>query len=191
MLLPVLVQLSSSQIDIHWKLYELNGRFYRGRPKDGSMRTADIPPFLNALLARLDTATARKCTCRITPDDSGEIPWCTGGEYVFLGPKGGHLPGLTPHGLRHGHETWMDEAAIPYVLQSDRMGHEVPGMRGVYSHISATMRAALVTALETMWEASLGARAALSPRSAVKVLDDLLAPFREPGREQFRRLAPN
>jgi len=46
MLLPVLVQLSSSQIDIHWKLYELNGRFYRGRPKDGSMRTADIPPFL-------------------------------------------------------------------------------------------------------------------------------------------------
>jgi integrase len=25
-------------IDINWKLYELNSRFYRGRPKDGSIR---------------------------------------------------------------------------------------------------------------------------------------------------------
>jgi integrase len=260
------------QIDIHWKLYELNGRFYQGRPKDGSMRTADIPPFLHALLARLMSSTTRKCTCRIVPDESGDIPWCAGGEFVFLGPRGGHfrrsnyservirpaadgwhparagrsarprmpvlidasgpmpgkplpawpavppsavaytppsgrgrpripaetplaswlpiLPGLTPHGLRHGHETWMDEAAIPYVLQSDRMGHEVPGMRGVYSHISGTMRAALVAALQKMWEDSLAARAALSPRSAVGVLDELLAPYREPERQRFGWAAP-
>ena len=39
-------------IDISWKLYELNGRFYRGRPKDGSIRPADLPPFLAGLLAR-------------------------------------------------------------------------------------------------------------------------------------------
>ena len=39
------------------------------------------------------------------------------------------LPGLTPHGLRHGHQTWLDELGVRYVLQSERMGHEVPGMR--------------------------------------------------------------
>ena len=38
--------------------------------------------------------------------------------------------GLSPHGLRHGHQTWLDEIGIRYVLQSERMGHEVPGMRG-------------------------------------------------------------
>jgi integrase len=38
-------------IDIAWKLYELNARFYQGRPKDGSIRTADAPPFLAELLA--------------------------------------------------------------------------------------------------------------------------------------------
>ncbi|HEY8456523.1 MAG TPA: hypothetical protein VIL34_13090 [Actinopolymorphaceae bacterium] len=42
--------------------------------------------------------------------------------------------------MRHGRQTWMDEAGIPYVLQSERMGHEVPGMRGVSSHISERMR---------------------------------------------------
>ncbi|GIF02337.1 tyrosine-type recombinase/integrase [Paractinoplanes rishiriensis] len=260
------------QIDIHWKLYELNGRFYRGRPKDGSMRTVDIPPFLYRLLVRLISPRAKKCTCQVAPHESGDIPWCAGGEFVFLGPRGGHfrrsnyseriirpaadgwhparagrnprprmpvlvdasgpmpgkplpawpavppgdlaytsptgrgraripdetplaswlpiLPGLTPHGWRHGHETWMDEAAIPYVLQSDRMGHVVPGMRGVYSHISGTMRAALVAALQRMWEDSLAARAALSPRSAVQVLDELLAPYREPERERFGWAAP-
>src|SRR5262249_25779090 len=36
-------------LDIQWKLYELGGRFYRGRPKDGSIRAADLPPFLAEL----------------------------------------------------------------------------------------------------------------------------------------------
>lgn len=29
-----------NRLDIDWKLYELNGRFYKGPPKDGSMRPA-------------------------------------------------------------------------------------------------------------------------------------------------------
>jgi integrase len=32
----------SDRVDISWKLYELR-RFYRGRPKGGSIRTADLP----------------------------------------------------------------------------------------------------------------------------------------------------
>jgi hypothetical protein len=43
--------LQDDHMDVSWKLYELNGRFYRGRPKDGSIRLADLPPFLVAMLA--------------------------------------------------------------------------------------------------------------------------------------------
>lgn len=283
-------------LDIAWKLYELEGRFYRGRPKDGSIRVADLPPFLSELLAGyLATTPQRKCTCHNT-----EEPWCSGGEYVFLGQRNAHhrrsnygarivrpaadgwrpkregrygrpaspvlvdssapwpgallspwppaipgepyappvgrgiprlagkegsgrcpgcnrsiqlrqdgtlirhkigtercvgsgqapgesvsiaswlplRPGLTPHGLRHGHQTWLDEIGVRYVLQSERMGHEVPGMRGVYSHISSRMRAELKAGLQDLWYASLHERALLAERSAVPIIDGLLATVR-------------
>lgn len=288
----------TEEIDVHWKLYELNGRFYRGRPKDGSMRTVDIPPFLGTLLEQhLATMDGRACTCQGT-----EPPWCQGGEYAFLGPANGHfrrsnyserlirpaadgwypgregvrprpampvlvdarvpypgtplppwpaavpgepfvppsgkgrprlvnrdgigrcahcagsyrlrldgtvinhrsrdadgrcpgsqrppgedvpvaswapiLPTLTPHGLRHSHQPWMDDAGIPYVLQSERMGHEVPGMRGTYGHVSPTMRAMLVEALQRLWDESLRERARICPTSSVPVLDALLETVR-------------
>jgi integrase len=283
----------TDELDIHWKLYELNGRFYRGRPKDGSMRTVDLPPFLSSLLREhLQASPAGRCRCQNT-----EEPWCRGRDYVFLSPKGAHYrrstfgervfhpaahgwyrerggkqprpatpvlvdaaqswpgcplppwppavpgepyipptgrgvarlvagndgrgrcahclrtqllrsdgtlidhalsgarcpgggrppapdaqlaswlpvrPGLTPHGLRHSHEPWMDDAGIPYVLQSERMGHEVPGMRGTYAHPTPEMRSALVAALERCWEGALKARRDISERSPVPVLDALL-----------------
>ena len=285
-------------MDVAWKLYELNGRFYRGRPKDGSIRTVDVPPFLDELLVwHLGTNTGRKCTCRNT-----ELPWCQGDEYVFLGPRNGHfrrsnyaarvvrpapdgrypgrqgrytrqpspvlvdmsglwpgtplppwppaLPGvfftppagrgiprlagkegsgrcpvcnrtillrrdrliishktgdvhcpgsgqeaaqpvpvaswlplragLTPHGLRHGHQTWLDDLGVRYVVQSERMGHEVPGMRGVYSHITPGMREDLTAGLQRLWGASLRERARIAARSPVQVLDALLGLFWEP-----------
>ena len=55
------------------------------------------------------------------------------------------------------------------------MGHEIPGMRGVYSHVSDAMRAELTAALQERWETSLRDRARLAPRSIVPVLDALLA----------------
>jgi hypothetical protein len=84
------------------------------------------------------------------------------------------LPGLTPHGLRHGLQTWMDEDRIPEVLKTERMGHEMPGMHGVYGHVSPAMRADLKAALQDRWETSLRERTQLSPRSAVPALDALL-----------------
>ncbi len=292
-------------IGIEWKLYEMGGRFYRGRPKDGSIRPADLPPFLAHLLTgQLGAAGGRRCTCRNT-----EPPWCPGGRYVFLGPGRGHfrrsaygarffrpaadgwyparsqraaapvlvdaafpfpcrplppwpaaapgepfeppagrgitrlasstwagrcascgraqprrqdgrlvthnapggrcdgsghmpaedatlaswlpvLPGLTPHGLRHGHQTWLEEAGISDLLRSERMGHEVPGMRGVYAHVSPAMRASLKAALQERWEAALRERARLSPRSTVPVLDALLAAQRDTLAKIGSHLAP-
>ena len=74
-------------------------------------------------------------------------------------------PGLTPHGLRHSHKTWMAEDGIPEILAEQRLGHEVPWMRGLYAHATERMRDDLRQALQTHWEDSLRARAAIHPHS--------------------------
>ncbi len=88
--------------------------------------------------------------------------------------------GLNPHGMRHGHKTWMAEDGIPEILAEHRLGHEVPGMRGLYAHTSDRMREDLKAALQARWEDSLRERAALHGHSPVPLLDELLAPFRAP-----------
>jgi hypothetical protein len=69
----------------------------------------------------------------------------------------------------------MDEDGIPEVLKTERMGHELPGMHGVYGHVSDIMRADLKAALQERWERSLRERARLSPGSRVAALGALLA----------------
>lgn len=247
----------SEVVDLDWKLYELNGKFYRGHPKDGSIRPVDIPPFLGALLKRQQP---RACSCPSTAEE----PYCTGGRHIFLGPGGGHArrsdfarrffrpaadgwyaerggktprpaapvlvdvaaswPGavinppwpagaeayprgrgvpaladdlpltnwqpvmkdLTPHGLRHSHETWMAEDRIADVLRDERMGHIGDGsMRAHYTHVSDQMRGELVDALQKRWEQSLADRAGLerhwgeSVPSSVPLLNELLEPYRD------------
>jgi hypothetical protein len=87
-------------------------------------------------------------------------------------------PGLTAHGLRHSHKTWMAEDGIPEILAEQRLGHQVPGMRGLYAHASHRMRDDLTAALQTRWAESLSDRAAIHPHSPVPLLDELLAPLR-------------
>src|SRR6202046_5013190 len=84
-------------------------------------------------------------------------------------------PGLTTHGLRHGHKTWMAEDGIPEILSEQRLGHEVPGMRGLYAHASERMRDDLKHALQARWEDSLSARAAIDAHSPVPLLDEILS----------------
>jgi integrase len=90
-------------------------------------------------------------------------------------------PRLTPHGLRHGHKTWVDEDQIADVLKSERLGHEEPGMRGVYGHVSLVMREELKSRLQARWEESLRQHAQLASRSAVSLLDRLLIGVRPTG----------
>jgi hypothetical protein len=86
--------------------------------------------------------------------------------------------GLNPHGMRHGHKTWMAEDGIPEILAEQRLGHEVPGMRGLYAHVSDRMREDLKATLQARWEDSLRERAALHEHSPVPLLDEFLALFR-------------
>jgi hypothetical protein len=124
---------------------------------------------------------------------SSTIAEATGRATMFLGAVSGGLValgliataagvlrGLTPHGLRHSLQTWMDEDGIPQVLKTERMGHEMPGMHGVYGHVSPAMRADLTAALQNRWEISLRERAQLCQRSIVPALDRLLAAQNKP-----------
>jgi len=108
---------------------------------------------------------------------------CAGGGEQPAGdaPLACWLPvkdGLTPHGLRHGHKTWMAEDGIPEILAEQRLGHQVPGMRGLCAHASQQMREKLTAALQARWEESLRQRTAIDPHSSVLLLDKLLAQFR-------------
>jgi hypothetical protein len=98
--------------------------------------------------------TARCAVCRRT------FPRCLDGLVISHKSNGDHCPGslqgpgedvalaswipinkgLTPHGKRHGLKVWMDEDQIADVLKSERLGHDEPGMRGVYGHVSPAMR---------------------------------------------------
>jgi hypothetical protein len=117
---------------------------------------------------------------------SGQVP----GEDVALASWTPLIKGLTPHGKRHGHKVWMDEDQIADVLKSERLGHDEPGMRGVYGHVSQTMREELKAALQARWEESLRQRAALSPVSAVPLLNRLLAGIRPAAKPVRSRFAP-
>jgi hypothetical protein len=73
------------------------------------------------------------------------------------------------------------EDGIPEILAKQRLGHDVPGMRGLYAHVSHRMREDLTAALQARWEESLRERARINPHSPVLLLDNPLAPFRAGG----------
>jgi hypothetical protein len=140
------------------------------------------------LPVRLDGALINHPTAAAECDGSGREP----AEDLPLACWLPLVKGLTPHGLRHGHRTWMDEDGTAEVLMSDRMGHRVPGIRGVYSHITDRMRSELVDGLQRRWEQALTERFALCPTSPVGVLDRLLQPYREQGNEVCsQKMLPN
>ncbi|MGI5285240.1 hypothetical protein ACQEVF_18155 [Nonomuraea polychroma] len=89
------------------------------------------------------------------------------------------LPGLTPHGFRHAHQTWMDDARIGKALKVERMGHEDRSMSGVYGHPTEAMRVELVELLEALWENAVAERFKIYPYSSIPLLDRELAKWRE------------
>ena len=116
----------------------------------------------------------------------GQVP----GEDLAVASWVPLIKGLTPHGLRHGLKVWMDEDQVADVIKSERLGHDEPGMRGIYGHVSPAMREELKAALQARWEDSLRQRLALSPVSAVPLLNQLLAGIQAASEPIRSRLAP-
>ena len=84
-------QVHQDEIHVEWQLREIRSTFHRLPPKDDSYRSPNgnsacpstFPPFLADLLARQIKAQIRqRCACAAQHGGSG--------QYVFLGPDGGH-----------------------------------------------------------------------------------------------------
>ena len=102
-------------------------------------------------------------------------------------------PRHTASGERGRHGTLLSissEDGIPEILAEQRLGHDVPGMRGLYAHVSPRMREDLIAALQARWENSLRERASIDPRSPVLLLDNLLAPFRAGQKKTISQIPP-
>ena len=64
------------------------------------------------------------------------------------------VPGMHFHDLRHSHKTWLIEDGVPEAAQAKRLGHRLPGIRGVYSHVTPVMIARITNSLQARWQAS-------------------------------------
>jgi integrase len=64
-------------------------------------------------------------------------------------------PALRLHDGKHTHAGLLDDLGTHEVMRCDRLGHTIPGARGVYSQPTREMRARLVVALQEYYEAHL------------------------------------
>ncbi|WP_245931785.1 tyrosine-type recombinase/integrase [Actinokineospora auranticolor] len=149
-------------------LLELGGRFELGPPKTAeSARTITLPPFLTTLLGHqlathsdpfvflsLEHEHPRRSNfsrrvMRPAADGTLDRPR----HRLHLPPV---QPGLTFHGLRHSHKTWMIADGIPEVAQARRLGHRVPDkIQDIYSHVAPEVEARLLTNLQHRWDTAL------------------------------------
>ncbi|MDI6101204.1 site-specific integrase [Actinoplanes sp. NEAU-A12] len=140
-------------------LHEIAGRLELGPPKTpAAVRTILLPPFLvTRLREHLDTHDHS----HIFVGADGGLwrrsnfsrrfwrPATDGNPKKLIAPV---IPGMHFHDLRHTHKTWMIEDGIPEVAQAKRLGHRLPGVRGIYSHVSPAVEQRLVDCLQKRWE---------------------------------------
>lgn len=179
-------------------------------PKYHSRRTLVIPPFLAEMLELLlqshDSeyvfpAIEGGSLARIAFTREYWRPIASGAE-ASLGPRAWKprpdLPavpefaGKRMYLLRHGHKAWLDEDGHSRYAVEARMGHEVPGVEGVYSSVTVPMEESIMKTLQQRWERlgvpawKPGMQAEYAPRTTVAslvreaarsgaVLDDVLA----------------
>lgn len=54
--------------------------------------------------------------------------------------------------LRHAHKAWLDEDGHSKFAVESRMGHEVPGVEGIYSSVTVPMEGAIMKTLQERWD---------------------------------------
>jgi integrase len=85
------------------------------------------------------------------------------------------MAGQDIYRLRHWHKELLDEAGdIPRVAVEARMGHELPGMEGVYSNVTVAMERRIVEYLQGVWEKRVVAQGLWVPSFPTASPDDLL-----------------
>jgi integrase len=145
---------------------DVHARRYFGPPKGGSGRIVDLPPFLATLLARHIEACGGRELLFVNRREEPirHTDWLRVWHAACDGDMDG--PGRRPrrpalcsgarfHDLRHTHATMLVESGVPQVLRDERLGHRPPGVRGTYTHVTPSMRAAMVAGLELVWRESI------------------------------------
>lgn len=86
------------------------------------------------------------------------------------------MAGQDIYRLRHWHRAILDEpgADIAEVAKEARMGHEMPGMAGVYSEVTLSMEKRIVKYLQEVWEKDVVAAGLWMPPFPIALPDDLL-----------------
>jgi integrase len=155
------LHLDQALIHIHpdvGALHEVGGKLFLGPPKTpDSVRDIHLPPFLVELLTEvLDSHRSPTVFCGARGgfqrrSNFNRRAWtpAVGGD-----PARGVAPivaGMHFHDLRHTHKTWLIEDDIPEIAQAKRLGHRLPGVRGIYSHVTPTMQQRITTALQHRW----------------------------------------
>lgn len=153
----------------------VHGTFTDVDNKYDSGRGLIIPPFLADLLAQLIAASPAS-EWVFTAPKGGRL--LRGGDWytdtwqpmvngraprgVVRGAKAREgvrpvlgVEGMVPHGLRHSQKVWLDEGGHPKVAVEARMGHELQGVEGVYSHVTLAMELRIADSLQGLWEDSL------------------------------------
>jgi integrase len=147
-------------------LHEVDGKLFLGPPKThDSARHVRLPDFLVGLLAeQLDSHPYPT----VFPGARGALQRRSNfSRRAWLpavdGDPDDDLPaiveGMHFHDLRHTHKTWMIEDNIPEVAQAARIGHRLPGVRGIYSHVTLAMEQTIADALQCRWDHSTGVMA--------------------------------
>ncbi|MFC8361082.1 integrase [Streptomyces griseorubiginosus] len=75
------------------------------------------------------------------------------------------MAGQDLYRLRHWHRELLDQpgAGIPRVAKEARMGHELPGVEGVYTNVTVAMEERIVEYLQEVWEKFIGTGPWLPP----------------------------
>lgn len=142
-----------------------DGRLWLGPPKtEESARKVTLPPFLVRLLrAHLDThdhehvfISAEGQLLRRSNFSRRAMRPAADGNLAVAKPRirvFPACPGLTFHGLRHSHKTWMITDGIPEIAQAVRLGHVLKDkVRETYSHVADEVEARLLDQLQARWE---------------------------------------
>jgi integrase len=156
-------------------LHESRGRRWLGPPKTpSSARTIVLPSFLVRLLRRhLETHPFEF----VFTNACGTWLWRSSFDRRVLRPAidgsgraGVRLyavrPGLTFHGLRHSHKTWLIAGGAPEIAQARRLGHHLPNrVVEVYSHVAPEVETRLLADLQRRWQKATRSPYPKGPRS--------------------------
>lgn len=182
---------------VQHQLYYVEGQPTLAGPKFDSYRTLVIPPFLHelhaALLASHDkpwvflskrgnkhllgTGFTREYWYPIRDGrDERKLDEVRRASYACEAlPAVEEMAGQDIYRLRHWHKELLDESGdIPRVAVEARLGHELPGVEGVYSRATVAMEHRVAEYLQGVWEKRVAAQGLWMPSFPTAIPDDLI-----------------